>query len=198
LKSFINAKFSLTIIAIIILYSLGNWFYNEKSTSFSEPEEALLNVEKDVLLIPAYKAVGESLFFIVKDKNQLAAVYIQEAIFGWKLGEGDIPFTTIGDPKDYEKISNYKVHDDFLVYGLVKNVGNSVIKVNGEDAKIISLEKILDPNDVKRHNFQDMYLWYYESGADVLSEGEIEVFSKDNQELLDSTELIFEKKQTLN
>lgn len=188
LKRLKQAKFSLTIIAIIILYSLGNWFYTEKTESFSEPQEALLNVEKDVSLIPAYKVEGESLFFLIKD-NQLGAVYVQEAIFGWKLGEGDIPFTKIEDRKDYEKLSHYKVHDDFLVYGLIKNAENSIIKVNGEEAELISLESILAPSEIKENNLEDMYLWYFEKFNEVLNEGKIEVFNKDNQKLTDSTDL---------
>lgn len=196
MKRLLQAKFSLTIIAIIILYSLGNWFYTEKSESFSEPQEALLNVEKDVLLIPAYKVEGESLYFLIKD-NQLGAAYIQEAIFGWKLGEGEIPFTSIGDRQDYEKLSHYKVHDDFLVYGLIKNVENSIIKVNGEEAKIISLESIFSSSEIKENNFEGISLWYYEKFNEVLSEGKIEVFNKDTQKLTDSTDLIFEKKESL-
>ncbi|WML44133.1 hypothetical protein [Neobacillus sp. PS3-40] len=81
-KSFISI-----ITFIVILFSaVLIWFMNEKSHSYQEPQEALLAIDKNLLLIPAYKVNGESLYFFIKDKDSLGASFVRKGILGWRAG----------------------------------------------------------------------------------------------------------------
>lgn len=86
---------------------------SEKSSSYSEPQEALLD-DKDMLLVPAYKMNGEALFFFIKDKNYLGATYVKEGLFGWKTGV--LTWGSMGI-KGYEKLSGSSGHGDNLSMG---------------------------------------------------------------------------------
>ncbi|AGK52362.1 aspartyl-tRNA synthetase [Bacillus sp. 1NLA3E] len=184
-----KAKYSIIFFGIILLIWGVFTFFSEKSASFSKPSEALYSIDENLLLIPAYKVKSESLYFFIKDKNKLGATFVNEGFFGWKAG--DLLYSNIGKMKDYEKLNKYQVHDDYLIYGLIRNANHYQIKVNGHEAKIINLAMV-DASKVKEYGLEGMSLWYYKSKI-PLADGEIQLFSQDTKKLIDTEKLILEK-----
>ncbi|WP_017380968.1 hypothetical protein [Paenisporosarcina sp. TG-14] len=93
------SKISLTVFIGILIFIFLIWFIPEKSDSYSEPQEALLAFDKDLLLIPGNKINGDALFFFIKDKNHLGATFVKEGIFGWKTGM--LTWSSIGNKRNY-------------------------------------------------------------------------------------------------
>lgn len=62
------------------------WFSDAKSQAYAEPNEALLAVENNIVLIPGYKMDKEALFFFFKGKNGFGATYVNNGLLGWKAG----------------------------------------------------------------------------------------------------------------
>ena len=183
-----KAKYSIIFFVIILLIWGAFTLFSEKSASFSKPSEALYSIDENLLLIPAYKVKSESLYFFIKDKNKLGATFVNEGFFGWKAG--DLLYSDIGKMKDYEKLNKYQVHDDYLIYGLIRNTHHYQIKVNGHDAKKINLAK-LETSKVKEYHLEGMSLWYYKSKI-PLADGKIQLFNQDTKELIDTEKLILE------
>lgn len=67
--------------AVIVIFITVIWLFSEKSSSYSEPQEAILAAEKDLVLIPAYKINSNALFFFIKDKNNLGATYVGKGLW---------------------------------------------------------------------------------------------------------------------
>lgn len=59
------SKISLTVFIGLLLFIFLIWFIPETSDSYSEPQEALLAFDKDLLLIPGNKINGDALFFFI-------------------------------------------------------------------------------------------------------------------------------------
>ncbi len=55
-----------TAFAVIVIFIIVIWLVSEKSSSYSEPQEAIFAVEKDLELTPAYKINSYALFFFHK------------------------------------------------------------------------------------------------------------------------------------
>lgn len=189
MKKLLQAKFSVSFIVIILLFFGFNWISTEKAISFSEPKEALLSLDPNLLLIPGYKVNDQSLYFFIKDKQELGVTFLHEGIFGWKTGE--IRLTPIGEMKNDE---DYQVYDNFFVYGLSKNAENTLIKVNDKEAKILDLQ-MLEPSIVKEYGLEGMYIWYLESDIPLV-DGKIEHLNKNTGEVTNSTKFIVIKAST--
>ena len=54
---------------------LGN---NGKSSSYLEPQDALLAMDSELLLVPAYKYNNEALFFFIKNEHNMGAFYVHK------------------------------------------------------------------------------------------------------------------------
>ena len=72
--------FTLFLISVLLVYL----FLSEISNSHSEPSEALLAADDNLVLIPAYKLDDDSLYFFIKDQENLGASFIHNGLFGWK------------------------------------------------------------------------------------------------------------------
>jgi hypothetical protein len=155
---------------------------SEKSSSYSEPSEALFAIDQEMVLIPGYKKDDESLYFFIKDKNYLGATYVKKGLFGWKSGVltwGSSDFKVSSD-----SLNGYSGHGENLIYGLINNGDKRIIKMGENEAKLLNLE-MLPNSTVQEYQLQDMYIWYFESET-ALDRGEIKLLNKSTGEQLDA------------
>lgn len=163
-----NAKIvSVLILIIIISIIFTFWFMSEKSTSYSEPYEALIAIDKDLLLIPSYKINGNALFFFMKDKNNLGATYVHEGVLGWKAGT--LTWAAVDNNRSYEKLNGYRTHDDSLIYGMIKYEEEQIVKMDENKATFLMLDVMLSPEIVEQYQLEDLCIWYFET--DNVAEG---------------------------
>lgn len=121
-SSFKNGAITFIVIAIFITVI---WVIPEKSISYSEPQEAILAVEKDLILIPAYKINRNGLFFFIKDKNNLGATYVREGLFGWKAEF--LSWSPMNPERNYKNLNGHQGHGDNLIFGLIKDGDDRLI-----------------------------------------------------------------------
>ncbi|NEY71409.1 aspartyl-tRNA synthetase [Bacillus mesophilus] len=180
-------KISLSILIVILITISLIWFIAEKSNSYSEPNEALLAIDKDLLLYPAYKRNGNALFFFIKDKNHLGATYVKKGLFGWKSGM--LTYSPMDHKRNYEKLNGYQGHSDNLIYGLIKikDGDEKYIKIDENNANLLSLE-MLPSYIVEEYQLEDIYIWYFESDT-ALEVGEIKLMNKNTDEVIDTIDL---------
>jgi hypothetical protein len=155
---------------------------SDKSSSYSEPSEALFAADQDMVLIPGYKKDDEALYYFIKDKNYLGATYVKKGLFGWKtdvLTWGALDLKVSSD-----NLIGHSGHGENLIYGLIKNGDERIIKMGDHEAKLLNLE-MLPNSTVQEYQLQDMYIWYFESET-ALDRGEIKLLNKSTGEQLDS------------
>ena len=157
------------------------WFFSENSNSYTKPEEALLAVEEDLVLIPAYKIDDEALFFFMKNHEQLGASYIHRGLFGWKVGHLDWCYfdRNVGD----NQLNGYHGYGDILIYGLMTNGDDQIVTMNNDVAYMLNLE-MLPAQIVDEYQLNGLYLWYIKSDR-VMDEGEIKLVNKYSNEVID-------------
>jgi hypothetical protein len=180
-------KSSLTIISVIVILIFISifWVISEKSDSYSEPQEALFAIDKDLVLIPSYKINDKALFFFFKDKNNLGATYVQEGLFGWNAGM--LTWSSMDNDRSYEKLNGYQGHGENLIYGLIRHGDERLIQIGENNATILSLS-MLSPSEVEKFRLEGLYLWYFESEI-PLNEGEIKLININTGEEIDSIDL---------
>ncbi|HHW36265.1 MAG TPA: aspartyl-tRNA synthetase [Bacillales bacterium] len=184
-------SYSKTIISLVIFIFT---FYcivlllPEKSNSYKEPHEAIFADDtasnKDFLLIPANKLNGKALFFFIKDKNNLGAVYADKGIFGWKAGM--LTWSVYDKEMGSDKLEDIHGHGGNLVFGLIRDGDEHLVKINGNNAKILNLA-MLSPDVVKEFQLEGLYIWYFESDK-PLSDTEIKLVNKTTGEELHSVD----------
>ncbi len=170
-------NYKVTSILLLLTFCIM-WLFAEKSMSYSEPQEALMNAEDGLVLIPAYKFNDESLFFFIKNSN-LGASFIQKGLFGWKSDW--LTYSQMGEIT-LDKINGVKGHGDNLIYGLVAK-GN-YIKVNGIQAEHLYLDIKLDTDVVKQYSLENTTIWYFVRDTSR-EQNNIELFDTDTDERLD-------------
>lgn len=146
--------------------------------SYSEPQEALMNAEDGLVLIPAYTVNDESLFFFIKNSN-LGASFVQKGLFGWKSG-----LLTYSQMREVtlDKLNGVRGHGDNLIYGLVAK--ENYIKVNGKRAEHVYLDIKLDIEIVKKNSLENTAIWYFVIDTSR-EQNMIELFDADTDERLD-------------
>lgn len=153
--------FILLIVLSIVLISLFSiWSISESKISYEEPQEALLDENDELVLIPTYKTPDEALFFFIENQNDLGAVMVYKNIFGWKTD-----FRTRSSMNSLiteERIGGYQTHGDKIIYGLMKGGDNRVIMVDNVPAITINLEVML-LDESGNEDLNGLYLWYYET-----------------------------------
>ncbi|WP_421378263.1 aspartyl-tRNA synthetase [Bacillus salacetis] len=180
-----STSITITVILLISIGLLSAWGYNEQKISFAEPNEAILSTNKGLVLIPAYKNDDRSLFFFIKDKNNLGAAVAHKGVFGWKSGMSAwSPFNKRGD---YETFGGYQGYGDQLIYGLIRNPEKKIIMADDREAAMLNLE-MLPQSVVKEYNLKDLYLWYFES-ENTLNIEQLKLLQKDTQEVIQSIDL---------
>lgn len=171
-------------VIILIMVFVFIWGMGERASSYSEPSEAFFAIDQDMVLIPGYKMDEEALYFFIKDKNYLGVTYVKKGLFGWKTGMltwGSFDFKASSD-----KLNGRSGHGENLIYGLIKNGDERIIKMGENEAKLLNLEML--PNSiVEEYQLQDMYIWYFESEI-TLESGEIQLLNKSTGEQLDSVD----------
>lgn len=162
--------------------SLVHWFLFENSNSYKCPTQALLSADEDVILIQAYKMNDKSLFFFIKNQDQLGASYIHKGLFGWQLEHlAWSPFdTNITD----NHLNGYQGYGDNLIYGLMTNGDDQIVTLNNDVAQILNLE-MLPAQVVEQYHLNGLYLWYIENDHLAEKEGEIKLVDKYSDEVLD-------------
>ncbi|MFJ7182596.1 aspartyl-tRNA synthetase [Lysinibacillus xylanilyticus] len=173
---------SVSLITLLIAFI---WLMSGKSTSHSEPQEALFSIDYDLSLIPSYKINDKALFFFIKNTNNLGAVYVQKGIFGWKAGM--LTWSPMDVERAYEKLNGYQIHGDNLIYGLIKQGNDRIVEMDGDRASMLNLA-MLPPSEVEKLRLEGLYIWYFESDKPLKGE-EIKLFNKDTGEELDRLEL---------
>jgi hypothetical protein len=180
-----SSNFILLTSFLVLITLMSIWSLVEYQESFSEPNEAIYAENKDLLLIPAYKLGEESLFFFIKGKNNLGAVYAFKGLFGWKCG-----MLTSGpvDPKrEFDRLEGYQAHGEKLIYGLFRKGDEQVVTVDDQEANVLNLA-LLSPPVVKEYKLEDVYLWYFEKDSGVAYE-QIKLVQKDTGEIIQSIDL---------
>ena len=105
-----------------------------KSDSYSKPQEALLAIDPDLLLIPGYNINDQSLYFFIKNANQLGAAYAQKGLFGWKAGM--LTWSPLDNERNYQSLNAYQVHGESLIYGLIKHGDERIIQIGENHASM--------------------------------------------------------------
>lgn len=167
------------LVAIILAFT---WVITEKSDSYSEPQEALFAVDHDLTLIPSYKINDKALFFFIKDTNNLGAAYVQEGLFGWKADI--LTWSPMGSNRDYNDNLNWiQGQGENLLYGLIRNGDDRIVKVGEEQATILNLA-MLPIKEIEEHQLDGLYIWYLES-SQPLTSGEIRLMDRETGKELD-------------
>ena len=186
-KSYSKLIISLAIF-IFTFYCIA-FLLSEKSDSYEEPHEAILAndiaSDKDFLLIPAYKINGLALFFFIKDKNNLGAVYVDEGIFGWKAGM--FTWSSYGKEIVSDKLSDIHGHGGNLIFGLIRDGDKRLVTAGESNAKILNLA-MLPPSVVKEYHLEGLYIWYFETDKS-LNDGKIKLIDKKTGEELHSVDI---------
>ena len=123
-------------VIILILVFVFIWGMAERASSYSEPSEALLASDEDMVLIPGYKKDDEALYFFIKNKNHLGATYVKNGLFGWKTGVstwGSLDFNASSD-----NLSSYSGYGENLIYGLINKGDERIIKMGEHEAKLLN------------------------------------------------------------
>ncbi len=169
-------------VIILIFVFVFIWGMGERASSYSEPSKALFAIDQDMELIPGYKMDDEALYFFIKDKNYLGATFVKKGLFGWKTGM--LTWGSADFKVSSENLNGHSGHGENLIYGLIKNGDERIIKMGENEAKLLNLEML--PNSiVQEYQLQDMYIWYFESET-ALDSGEIKLLNKSTEEQLDS------------
>ncbi|WP_102272185.1 aspartyl-tRNA synthetase [Cytobacillus massiliigabonensis] len=154
---------------ILLVFLLAPiWLITMKADAYSEPQEALLAIDPDLLLIPGYNINDRSLYFFIKNSNQLGAAYAQEGLFGWKADR--LTWGPLDSERNYESLSDYQVHGENLIYGLIKHGDERTIQIGENQATMLNLA-MLPPNDIVKFRLEELYLWYFENDAPL--DGEV-------------------------
>jgi len=172
-------------LAVIAIFIIVIWLISDKSISYSEPQEAILAVEKNVVLIPAYKINNHALFFFIKDQNNLGATYVREGLWGWKTEF--LAWSTIDKNRNYEKLTGYQGYGENLIYGLINGGDDRVLQLDDKKATILSLG-MLPSEVVEEYQLKGLSIWYFESDT-ALKEGTIKLMNKTTKELIDEIDL---------
>lgn len=177
---------SITILIVLFISISAIWLMSEKSTSYTEPQEAITAIEKELLLIPSYNVNGKALFFFIKDNSNLGATFVREGLFGWKSEM--LTWSPINFENSFENFNGYKGHGENLIYGLIRNGNDRLIKIGENNAITLDLETILGSSVVEKYQLEGLYIWYFESEI-PLDGGVINLINKTTGKEIDSMDL---------
>ncbi|WP_409250576.1 aspartyl-tRNA synthetase [Bacillus sp. SCS-153A] len=173
------------ILFILVIAILGMWSIGEQQDSHMEPHQAIQATEEGLTLIPAYKGEDQSLYFFIKDRNNLGAVYVNKGIFGWKSGM--LTWGPKGSMNNFDKLGGFQMHGENLVYGLIRLGQEQSVRVDEHEADLLNLA-MLPSSVVQEHHLEGLFLWYFE--MDDQSEYEqVKLLHKDTQEIIQLIEL---------
>lgn len=171
----------LSVVLVFILIGVV-WVMSTKSDSYSEPQEALFALDNDLLLIPSYKINDKALFFFIKNTNNLGAAYVKKGFLGWKADF--LSWSPMDSKRNSENLNGYQGHGDNLIYGLIRNGDERIVKIGEMDATILNLA-MLPPSEVEKFQLDGLYIWYLESD-EPLNGAEIRLLNKNTGEEIDT------------
>ncbi|MCR8853620.1 aspartyl-tRNA synthetase [Lysinibacillus fusiformis] len=180
MREFFIKKWLLVISFVLIAFV---WGMIAKSESYSEPQEALLSKDSDLVLIPSYQLKDKALFFFIKKTNHIGAAYVEKGLFGWNAQM--LTWSQMNMERGYEKLDDIKGHGDSLIYGLIRNGDERLVKIGESYATILDLAVILPPSEVENYRLKGLFIWYFE-GHTSPNEEEITLINKITQEELDA------------
>ncbi|WP_394140020.1 aspartyl-tRNA synthetase [Cytobacillus oceanisediminis] len=173
------------VLLMVVITLIVTWAYVEDQDSYSDPVKAIEAIDKELLLIPAYQLGDKSLYFFIKDKNNLGATIVRKGIFGWKSGM--LTWGPLDSKREYEMLEGFHGHGEGLVYGLIRNGDERVVTVDDQEAQVLNLA-MLPPSVVKKYNLEGLYLWYFESDNNLNHE-QVKLLRKNTQEIIQSIDL---------
>lgn len=176
MREFFIKKWLLVISFVLIAFVWG-------MIAKSEPQEALLSVDDDLLLIPSYQLKDKALFFFIKNTNNIGAAYVEKGLFGWSAQM--LTWGQMDMERGYEKLDDLKGHGDSLIYGLIRNGDERLVKIGESYATILELAVILPPSEVEKYRLEGLFIWYFESHTSP-NEEKITLINKITQEELDA------------
>ncbi|KEZ50870.1 hypothetical protein [Metabacillus indicus] len=146
------------------------WSMTEISHSYDEPLEALKQTKQDMeVIIPAYNINDEALYFFIDENDQLGTAFMKQGIYGWKTGA--ISASPQQEIKADQKLIDYHVYDNSMIYGLISDAEGSLeVNINGAPARTLEIGVMLEQEVAQKHNLQDKILWYYQQ-KDLMPEG---------------------------
>lgn len=179
-------KKRLIVLLCLLIVFFGIWLIVDFNLSYAEAETALEIPEGDYVVVQAYERNGEALFFIFNEHKDMGAKYVSKGWFGWKTGES----TWVGlNDVHLDKFYGYSELYDQLIFGLLENMDDKKVLVNGQQANVLNLDG--SPDDlVEEFGLQDLTIWYVEL-EDDLEEGFIELIDEETGEVLDQMEIGF-------
>lgn len=169
---------------VTVLFICVIWVMEEKSNSYAEPHEALLAIDKNMSLIPAYKSDDRALFFVIKSENNLGAAYVKKDLFGWKSGM--LTASPMAKDRIYDNLAGYQGHGENLIYGLIRHGDDRMVQVGDNYATILNLA-MLPPEEVEKYRLEGLHIWYLESD-DSLNNEKIKLIDKMTEKVLDQHE----------
>ena len=137
------------------------------------------------MLIPAYKRDDKSLYFFIKDRNNLGATYAHKGMFGWK--SDFFTWGPMSSKKSYENLEGFQGHGENLVYGLIKLSHEETVMVDEQEAQLLNLA-MLPPSVVKDHQLEGLFLWYFEK-EDQSEYKQVKLLLRDTEEIIQTIDL---------
>lgn len=152
---------SVLVLIVILISIFSVWFFSEKANSYAVPQEAVIAIENDLLLIPPYKLNDVALFFFIKDKNNLGATYVQKGLLGWKTDI--LTWSAMDNNRNYDKFNGVQSHGEKLTFGLIKYKEELIVKMDENNAQLLLLDVMFPPKVVEEYQLEDLCIWYFEN-----------------------------------
>ena len=171
------------LVAVIIVIV---WVLPEKPNSYSEPQEALFEIDNDLFLIPGCKLNDKALFFFIKNEENLGSVYVQKRMFGWTADM--LTWSPMASKRNYDSdsLNGFQGQGENLIYGLIKQGDDRIVQVNDEQATILNLA-MLPQDEIERFRLEGLYIWYLEI-EEPLTGWEIKLMDKNTGQELDNAD----------
>ncbi|MDW0110531.1 hypothetical protein [Sporosarcina aquimarina] len=154
----VSIKVGVAVLFVFLIGGLLIWYFIEKEQSFTTPQEAVLEVDPDLVLIPGYQLNNESLFFFINSQENLGAVYAEKGILGWKAG-----MLTSGTSRFDQIAANFNgfQSQDNLYYGVVELKDHQSLRM--DDVEVRALNLMMMGNEIaEQYNLRGLYIWYVE------------------------------------
>lgn len=154
----VSIKVGVAVLFVFLIGGLLIWYFIEKEQSFTTPQEAILEVDPNLLLIPGYQLNDESLFFFINSHENVGAVYAEKGIMGWKAG-----ILTSGTSSFKQVASNFNgfQSQDNLYYGVIELKNHQSLRMDDVEVRALNLT-MMGQEVVEQYKLQGLYIWYVE------------------------------------
>ncbi|REB05530.1 aspartyl-tRNA synthetase [Sporosarcina sp. BI001-red] len=182
----VSRRWSIPILIVLFTGALAIWYFIESEESYETPQEAVLAVNPDLLLIPGYQLNKDSLFFFIKKTGALlGAIYAREGVLGWKAG-----FHTWGSSginQDHTLFGGYQGQGN-LKYGFIKLKDGQVLQMDNE--RVVTLDlNMMGEEIVEQYDVNGLYIWYVELDEMDDQMKVLQLIDEETDEVLDEIDI---------